>query len=41
MTGEASVLSLYERWLQTGSPASEKRLRGAGILLAGAPRRVH
>ena len=38
---DAGVLRLYERWLQTGSPRSKSLLRGEGILLAEANKKIH
>jgi hypothetical protein len=41
LTGNAGILRLYERWLHTGSPRSEARLRREGVLLKSAARRLH
>ena len=41
LTDAAGVLRLYERWLQTGSKRSEKRLRQEGILLGTSADRIH
>jgi len=41
LTENAGVLRLYERWRQTGSRRSEALLRGEGILLGDASRRIH
>lgn len=41
LTDAASVLRLYERWLETGSKRSENRLRKQGILLGSSADRVH
>lgn len=41
LTDAAGVLRLYERWLQTGSKRSAKRLREEGILLGTSADRIH
>ena len=41
LTDAASILRLYERWLQTGSKRSENRLREEGILLGTSADRIH
>ena len=38
---EASMLKLYDRWLQTRSARSERRLRELGVLLRSSAARVH
>lgn len=41
ITDAGGILRLYERWLQSGSKRSEKRLRQEGILLGGSAPRIH
>jgi hypothetical protein len=41
LTDVAGILRLYERWLQTGSKRSEKRLRQEGIVLGSSADRIH
>jgi hypothetical protein len=35
--GSDDILALYERWLQTGSPAIERRLRELGLITEAEP----